>query len=278
MSTPAGRSRRIRLSTVLGDGSRMSMRRLCVRISKCSRESLSTWGLRMTQYTAFSVGSGTGPATRAPVRVTVSTILRADWSMISWSYALRRMRIFWFIGGCRALLLEDLDDAAGADGAATLTDREPQPLGHRDRGDQPHGHLGVVPRHRHLGPLRQAHLTGHIGGPEVKLRPVVVEKRRMSPTLLPRQHVHLRGELGMRRDTARPGQHLATLHVIAPGAPQQHPDVVAGLPLIQQLAEHLHPGHHRLGSGRADPNDLHLPPNPHHTLLHPAGHHRPPTD
>jgi hypothetical protein len=23
--------------------------------------------------------------------------LRADWSMISWSYALRRMRIFWFI-------------------------------------------------------------------------------------------------------------------------------------------------------------------------------------
>src|SRR6266542_2471648 len=95
--------------------------------------------------------------------------------MISWSYALRRMRIFWFIASRRALLLEDLDDAAGTHGAATLTDREPQPLGHRDRGDQPHGHLGVIPRHRHLGPLRQAHLTGHVGGPEVKLRPVVVE-------------------------------------------------------------------------------------------------------
>src|SRR6266511_2252188 len=106
--------------------------------------------------------------------------------MISWSYALRRMRIFWFIASRRALLLEDLDDAAGTHGAATLTDREPQPIGHRDRGDQPH---------RHLGPLRQAHLTGHVGGPEVKLRPVVVEERRMPPPLLPAQHVHLRAEL-----------------------------------------------------------------------------------
>src|SRR6266545_2102184 len=106
--------------------------------------------------------------------------------MISWSYALRRMRIFWFIERRRALLLEDFDDAAGTDGAATLTDRKPQPLGHRDRGDQPHGHLGVIPRHRHLGPLRQRHLTRHISGPEVKLRPVIVEERRMPPPLLPR--------------------------------------------------------------------------------------------
>jgi hypothetical protein len=29
--------------------------------------------------------------------------LRADWSMISWSYALRRIRIFWFIEGSRVL-------------------------------------------------------------------------------------------------------------------------------------------------------------------------------
>src|SRR5690606_15011399 len=49
MSTPAGRSRRISESTVFGVGSMMSMRRLCVRISKCSRESLYLWGERMTQ-------------------------------------------------------------------------------------------------------------------------------------------------------------------------------------------------------------------------------------
>ena len=72
-------------STVFGVGSRMSMSRLWVRISKCSRLSLYLWGERMTHHTFFSVGNGTGPATLAPVRVTVSTILRADESMTSWS-------------------------------------------------------------------------------------------------------------------------------------------------------------------------------------------------
>ena len=36
-------------STVFEVGSRMSIRRLCVRISNCSRESLSTCGQRITQ-------------------------------------------------------------------------------------------------------------------------------------------------------------------------------------------------------------------------------------
>src|SRR5665647_2283681 len=42
----------------------------------------------MTHTTFFSVGSGTGPTTVAPARVTVSTILRAEMSMTSWSYDL----------------------------------------------------------------------------------------------------------------------------------------------------------------------------------------------
>src|SRR5204862_3088231 len=139
ISTPAGRSSRISESTVFGVGSMMSIRRLCVRISKCSRESLYLCGDRMTQYTFFSVGSGTGPATLAPVRVTVSTIFRAELSMTSWSYALSLMRIFcpammgldvlFYVplcavtrrGGGRSaprlvVLLDDLDDPAGADG------------------------------------------------------------------------------------------------------------------------------------------------------------------
>jgi hypothetical protein len=81
-------------STALGVGSTMSMRRLWVRISKCSRLSLYLWGERMTHTTFFSVGSGTGPTTVAPARVTVSTILRAEVSMTSWSYDFSRMRIF----------------------------------------------------------------------------------------------------------------------------------------------------------------------------------------
>ena len=49
MSTPAGRSSRISESTVFGVGEWMSIRRLCVRTSKCSRESLSLNGDRITQ-------------------------------------------------------------------------------------------------------------------------------------------------------------------------------------------------------------------------------------
>src|SRR5664279_167902 len=94
MLTSAGRSRRISESTALGVGSMMSMSRLWVRFSKCSRLSLYLWGERITAITFFSVGSGTGPTTVAPARVTVSTILRADESMTSWSYDLSRMRIF----------------------------------------------------------------------------------------------------------------------------------------------------------------------------------------
>src|SRR5207248_7560311 len=89
-------SSRCRESTVLGVGWWMSIRRLCVRISKCSRESLSLNGERITQYTFFSVGSGTGPETVAPVRVAVSTISFAANSIAEVSYAFRRMRIlFW---------------------------------------------------------------------------------------------------------------------------------------------------------------------------------------
>src|SRR4051794_9086447 len=85
MSTPAGRSSRISESTVFGVGEWMSMSRLCVRISKCSRESLSLNGLRITQYTFFSVGRGTGPVMVAPERSAVSTMSRADLSTCLWS-------------------------------------------------------------------------------------------------------------------------------------------------------------------------------------------------
>src|SRR5262249_57037348 len=85
MLTPDGRLRRMRASTTLGLGSRMSTMRLWVRISNCSRESLSMKGERTTVYLLIDVGSGTGPATRVPVRAAVSTILDAAWSRTLWS-------------------------------------------------------------------------------------------------------------------------------------------------------------------------------------------------
>src|ERR1700757_1783151 len=86
----------------------MSIRRLWVRISKCSRESLSLKGDRITQYTFFSVGSGTGPETVAPVRVAVSTISLAADSIAEVSYAFRRMRILFWVAGAIGKVLERL--------------------------------------------------------------------------------------------------------------------------------------------------------------------------
>jgi len=72
-------------STVCGVGSKMSIRRLWVRISNCSRDFLSTCGDRRTVQRFRSVGSGIGPASRAPVRRAVSTISLVDWSSTRWS-------------------------------------------------------------------------------------------------------------------------------------------------------------------------------------------------
>jgi hypothetical protein len=56
----------------------MSSNRLWVRISNCSIDFLSTCGERFTVNFSINVGSGIGPATRAPVRLAVSTISTAD--------------------------------------------------------------------------------------------------------------------------------------------------------------------------------------------------------
>ena len=62
----------MRASSVCWVGSRMSRRRLCVRISNCSRDFLSTCGERLTVKRETAVGRGIGPATLAPVRRAVS--------------------------------------------------------------------------------------------------------------------------------------------------------------------------------------------------------------
>src|SRR5262249_52937051 len=73
MSTPAGMSSFSSASMVCAVLRVMSISRLWIRISNCSRDFLSTCGLRSTVYLFFTVGRGIGPATRAPVRLAVST-------------------------------------------------------------------------------------------------------------------------------------------------------------------------------------------------------------
>src|SRR5438270_5570374 len=292
MSTPAGRwSSRWSESTVFGVGWWMSISRLCVRISKCSRESLSLNGERITQYTFFSVGSGTGPETVAPVRVAVSTISRAAVSIAEWSYALSRIRILFCVSEAMtcvstairrrpqdapragplgpppgspaqlrpaAALLDDLGDHPRADGAPALADREAETLVHGDRLDQLDRHLDVVARHDHLGALGEVRHPGPVGRPEVELRPVAVEERRVAPALLLLQAVDLGLELGVRRDRAGLAEHLAALDLLALGAAERAADVVAGTTLVEDLAEHLDAGDHGLLGLRLYADDLYL--------------------
>src|SRR3954447_429609 len=95
----------------------------------------------------------------------------------------------WVAASAGARSLGDLGDPAGADGAATLTDREPQALVHGDGLDELDRHLGVVTRHDHLGALGEGHDAGHVRRTEVELRTVVVEERRVTAALLLREDV-----------------------------------------------------------------------------------------
>src|SRR4051794_4654122 len=155
-------------------------------------------------------------------------------------------------------LLDDLGDAAGADGAATLTDGEPEALLHGDRLDQLDRHLGVVTGHDHLGAAGQRHDAGHVRRPEVELRTVVVEERRVPATLVLREDVDRALEVGVRGDRTGLHHDLAALDVLALDATQEQTDVVTGLALVEQLAEHLDAGDGGLGRGGTDADDLDL--------------------
>src|SRR6185437_16548334 len=135
------------------------------------------------------------------------------------------------------VLLGDLGDPAGADGTTALANGEAQALLHGDRLDQRHRHLGVVARHDHLGALGEGHDAGHVGRPEVELRTVVVEERRVPAALVLGQDVDLALELGVRGVGARLDHDLAALHLLALDAAQQPAHVVAGLAVVKDLAE-----------------------------------------
>src|SRR5205085_2262366 len=75
--------------------------------------------------------------------------------------------------------------------------------------------------------------------------------------LLLREDVDLGGELGVRLDRARLRDDLTALDVVALQTAQEQADVVTGLALVEQLAEHLDTGDDGL-AGVADPDDLDL--------------------
>src|SRR4249919_1714910 len=139
-------------------------------------------------------------------------------------------------------LFDDAGDDARTNGAAAFADREAELFFHRDRHDQVHFHRDVVARHHHLGAFGQMYDAGHVGGAEVELRPVVGEERGVTTALFLGEDVSLSLELGVRLDRTRLAENLATLDFLALGTAQQRTDVVAGLALVEQLAEHFDAG------------------------------------
>src|SRR5450830_1400435 len=132
--------------------------------------------------------------------------MRADWSMISLSYALSLMRIFSLAtyvpplsGASRPANSSSLYlyDSARTHSVATLTDGEAQALVHGHGGDKLHVHLRVVSGHHHLGPLGQGDGPGHVCGAEVELGAVAGDEGGMAPTLVLGEHVDLATELGV---------------------------------------------------------------------------------
>src|SRR4051794_5285206 len=158
---------------------------------------------------------------------------------------MRRRRPMWWSAAAAAVLLDDLDDATGADGATALADGEPQALFHGDGLDQLHLHLGVVTGHDHLGALGQRDDAGDVRGAEVELRAVVVEERRVPAALVLAQDVDLRLQVRVRRGRARLYDDLAALDLLALDAAEEQADVLPGLALVEELAEHLDAGDRR---------------------------------
>src|SRR2546423_354308 len=245
-------------------------------------------GLLMTVNFSMRVGSGTGPVTVDPVRCAVSTICAADWSMSLWSYALSRIRIRCFAitwppsGGQRmneheqtewSFLLDDLRADARADGLAALADGEAKALFEGDRGDERDREVRVVTGHDHLDPRLELRGAGHVGGADVELRAVAIEERGVPAALFLGEDVDLGLELGVRLDAPGLGDDLAPFDVLALDPSEEEADVVAGLALVQELAEHLDAGHHDLARV-ADPQDLDLFADLHDAAVHAARGHR----
>src|SRR5450631_4331785 len=161
----------------------------------------------------------------------------------------------------------NLGDNAGADGLATLANREAQTLLHRDRRQKLDLQAHVVPGHHHLCALRQRHQARHVRRPEVELWPVPLEERRVTATLLFLQDVDLAHEVLVRRDAPRRREHLSALDLLALRPTEQRPDVVPGPTFVQQLAEHLDAGDDRL-HGVLEPDDLDLLADLHDAALH----------
>src|SRR3989304_5938876 len=126
------------------------------------------------------------------------------------------------------------------------------------------------PPRRPLGTLRVPYSAIPVTTPAPTVRPPSRIANR-SPSSSPP-----RAELRVPVDRPRLRQPHPPLDLFLLPPPQQHPDVVPRHRLVQRLAEHLQPRHHRPPRLRPQPDDLYLFPPPPLPPLHPARGHRAP--
>src|SRR5262249_13605419 len=127
--------------------------------------------------------------------------------------------------------------------------------------------LRVVARHHHLHAFRQLQGAGDVGGPDVELRTIPVEERRVTAALFLREDGSRALELCMPLDRAWLREHLAAFDVVFFHAAKEDADVVAGHARIEQLPEHLDAGHHLLFR-RLEADDLDFLADLHLTAIH----------
>src|SRR5207253_1318952 len=107
----------------------------------------------------------------------------------------------------------------------------------------------------HFDAIWQLDRSRHVSGAEIKLRPVISEKRGMTAPFFLAQDVYFGLEFLVRLDRARLGNDLTALNLFLFRSSQKHADVVARARFIEKLAEHLDIGRGCFG-GRANADDL----------------------
>ena len=87
-------------------------------------------------------------------------------------------------------LLDDLNDNTRTDSTAAFTDSEAEPFLDSDGVDQVTSISTWSPGMTISNALGQLDVAGHVGGTEVELGTVAVERRGMTAALILRQHVN----------------------------------------------------------------------------------------
>ena len=99
-------------------------------------------------------------------------------------------------------LLTDFCNHSCADGPATFTNSELQPIIHGDRRDQLDLYVNVIARHNHFSAFRQLNDSRHVRRAEKELRPITIEKRCMPAAFFFGQNVSFSVEFSVRRNAA----------------------------------------------------------------------------